>query len=191
MAVSIDHRFERFFARTLVVAVFGIVLSAACLAQTAADQSPFGSGRSNPNDEPKTVKEYLAKQRLEKAKKDHEELLKRGDELLVLTGQLEAAYERNNDLSPADRSKLESVEKLAERIRRSLGGGDDEDDAAEQLAEDKKTPATVGEAVVDLKEVVVKLVDELKKTSRFTISAVAIQSSNSVLKLVKFLRLRK
>jgi hypothetical protein len=34
-------------------------------------------------------------------------------------------------------------------------------------------------------------VDELKKTTRFSISAIAIQSSNTVLKLVRFLRLRK
>lgn len=158
----------------------------------AESQSPFGTGRNNRDDQPKSVKEYLAKQRLEKSKKDHEELLRRGDELLSLTGQLEAAYERNNDLTAVDRAKLESVEKLAERIRRSLGGdGDDEDDPAEGSAEDKKSPATTKDAVVDLKEVVVRLVDELKKTSRFTISAVAIQSSNSVLKLVRFLRLRK
>jgi len=35
------------------------------------------------------------------------------------------------------------------------------------------------------------LVDELKKTSRYTVSVIAIQSSNSVLRLVRFLRLRR
>lgn len=186
-----NHRFERFLTRITCLLGLGFLLAAAAFAQ-AEDQNPFGSRRNNPDDQPKTVKEYLAKQRLEKAKKDHEELLKRGDELLLLTGQLEAAVERSNNLSTADRNKLESVEKLAERIRKGLGGdGDGEDEPAERPVEETKSPATVKEAVVDLKGMVVKLVDELKKTSRFTVSAVAIQSSNSVLKLVKFLRLRK
>lgn len=157
---------------------------------TGADQSPMFGGRNRENDQPKSVKDFLAKQRAEKAKRDHEELLKRGDELLQLTAQVEAAYERHNQLTIADRAKLDSVEKLAERIRKSLGGDNDEDEEAAR-AETKKPPETVKEAVLDLREVAIKLVDELKKTSRFSISVVAIQSSNSVVKLVRFLRLKK
>lgn len=191
MSRSIAHSRVSLISRTFVVLIFGALFAVGVAAQSD-NQSPFGTGRNNPNDQPKTVKEYLAKQRLEKARKDHEELLKRGDELLILTSQLQAAYDRNRDLSPVDRSKLESVEKLAERIRRSLGGdGDGEDQPSEDEPEEAKEPATVKDAVVDLREMALKLVDELKKTSRFTISAVAIQSSNSVLKLVRFLRLRK
>lgn len=191
MSKSTDHRFERMLVRYAVLVMFTAVFASAASAQSA-DNNIFGSKGNNQGDQPKTVKEYLAKQRAEKARKDHEELLKRGDELLVLTGQLEAAYERHKDLTSGDRAKLDSVEKLAERIRKSLGGdGDGEDDIAGGIAKEEKLPATVGDAVVNLKEMVVKLVDELKRTSRFTISAVAIQSSNSVLKIIKFLRLRK
>jgi hypothetical protein len=37
----------------------------------------------------------------------------------------------------------------------------------------------------------VGLFDELKKTTRFTISAAAIQSANAVVKLARFLRISK
>jgi hypothetical protein len=189
---SADHPHGHLLARILVLLALSAFFAVAAAGQQADNQSPFPTGRNNQDDQPKTVKDFLAKQKAEKAKKDHEELLKRGDELLQLTGQLESAVERNRDLSSSDRSKLDSVEKLAERIRKSLGGdGDDEDNPAQNQAKEAKPPETVKEAVVDLRQMAIKLVDELKKTSRFSISVVAIQSSNSVLKLVRFLRLRK
>ena len=191
MTYLIGHPHRSLFASFLALIGLSLALSVSGAAQNA-DQTSFGSGRNNQNDQPKTVKEYLAKQRAEKAVKEHEELLKRGDELLSLTDQLETAYELNNTLNAVDRAKLESVEKLAERIRKSLGGdGEDEDRESGDRVDEDKDPSTVKDAVVVLKEVAVRLVDELKRTSRFTISAVAIQSSNSVLKLVKFLRLRR
>lgn len=148
-----------------------------------------------PDNQPRTVKEFLAKQRAEKAKKDHEELLKRGEEVTILAEQLETAFERNNQLTSNDLSKLESLEKLVTRIRKSLGGDDDDeteklDDGTAVIAQEKPA-GTLKEAFQSLKETTSKLVDELKKTSRFTVSALAIQSSNSVLKIVRFLRLRK
>lgn len=53
------------------------------------DDSLIPGKRSSEDEQPKTVKEYLAKQRAAKAKKDHEELLKRGDEVVELTDELE------------------------------------------------------------------------------------------------------
>lgn len=156
-----------------------------------------GKDRGGDN-QPRNVKEYLARQRAEKAKRDHEELLKRGEELVELTDQLETAFAHNNELTPADRSKLESMEKLVTKIRKGLGGDDDdesENDPDSTEAEKKpgpvEQPNTVKQAFDDLKEMTGKLVEELKKTSRFTVSAVAIQSSNSLLKIVRFLRLKK
>ncbi len=154
----------------------------------SSDNDSLIPGRRN-DDQPKSVKEYLARQRAAKEKKDHEELLKRGDEVAAITSQLEAAFEKSNGLSQADRGKLASLEKLVTRIRKGLGGDDDDgDDAVEGNSE---SPSTLKEAFDSLKETTSKLVDELKKTTRFTVSAVAIQSSNSVLKIVRFLRLRR
>jgi hypothetical protein len=192
MARSTQNHCERFLAGIIFLLVAGMLFAGTVSAQNAEDRGPLGLDRHSKEDQPKTVKEFLAKQQAEKAKKDHEELLNRGDELLRLTDQLEAAYERNKELTAVDRAKLDSVEKLAAKIRKSMGGdGDGDDELGADPAKEEKPPANVKEAVLDLKEITVRLVDELKKTSRFSISVVAIQSSNSVLKIVKFLRLRK
>ena len=80
------------------------------------------------------------------------------------------------------------------KIRKELGAeGDDQpvvkDPAAP--AEGEPKPSNMEEAFNYLKSSTVKLVDELKKTTRFSVSVVAIQSSNTVLKLVRFLRFKK
>jgi hypothetical protein len=136
----------------------------------------------------------IAKQRAERDKKDHEEMLERGDEALRLTKQLEMSFEQNKGFSEADRTRLESLEKTVTKIRKELGGDDDVDDDKGPVymkAEDEPRPSTMEEAFKYLRSTTIKLVDELKKTTRFSISAAAIQSSNTVLKLVRFLRFKK
>jgi hypothetical protein len=142
-------------------------------------------------DLPFGMKEMLAKQRLERQKKEYQEMLDRGDEALRLTSQLEHSYAQNNGFSQADRARLESLEKLVTKIRKELGGDDDERDEDAMLGDNATTPSTMEEAFTYLKTTTVKLVDELKKTTRFSISAVAIQTSNTVIKLVRFLRGKK
>jgi hypothetical protein len=135
----------------------------------------------------------MAKLRSEQNKRDHKQMLDRGEEAVRLANQLEAAFEKNRNLTPEDKARLESLENVVEKIRKELGGdddGDDEDLSYQKPAAEEK-PSTMEEAFKFLQSSTMKLVDELKKTTRFSISAVAIQSSNSVLKLVKFLRLRK
>ncbi len=183
------QRSVRIIIRLAAVSALVLCFTGFAFTQDADTQNVLNPGPKE-DDRPKSVKDFIAKQRAEKLKKDHEELLQRGDELLQLTGQLETALEKNRSLTPADREKLATVEKLAQKIRKSLGGDDDTDDASNQPGK-TGPPADVAEAVLDLKDMATKLVDELKKTTRFSISVVAIQSSNSVLKLVKFLRLKK
>ena len=147
------------------------------------------SGRRSREDKPQGLDEMLAKQRAARDKKDHEEMLERGEEALRLAKQLEASFSQNQDLSRQDKARLESLEVTVRKIREELGGDDDDDDSTG--AADESKPSTIEEAFKYLQSTTVKLVDELKKTTRFSISAVAIQTSNNVLKLVKFLRLRK
>lgn len=139
--------------------------------------------------QPRNIRESLARFRTEKAKKDHAELLKRGEEAVELSEQLKAAFEKGGQLTSADLDKLESLEKVVSRIRRDLGGSDKDGD--DPLEAGDSHPATVEDAFKSLWKMTAELGSELKKTSRFTVSAVAVQSSNSVLRLVKFLRLRK
>ena len=137
------------------------------------------------DDGPKGFKETLDKMRIEKEKKDFKEMIDRGDEALKLSEELEHSFEQNGKLSESDLARLEKVEKLVKKIRDELGGRDDND----QEGDDKDVvPHSLADAVGTLRSSAVTLFDELKKTSRFTISAAAINSSNTVLKLTRFLR---
>jgi hypothetical protein len=146
---------------------------------------------------PKGLSEMLARQRLDRDKKDYEEMLDRGEEALKLANQLETSFEQNKAVSQQDRARLEALEKVVTRIRKELGADDDaviggKDDGHEYMPQaDEPKPSTVEEAVGYLQSTTAKLVDELKKTTRFSVSVVAIQTSNTALKLVRFLRLKK
>ncbi|MEJ7846774.1 MAG: hypothetical protein WKF92_01660 [Pyrinomonadaceae bacterium] len=165
---------------------------AACISGAAqADASMRSSSDRKSNEyETKSLKDMLTKQRLLKEKKDHEELLERGEEALILSVQLENAFEQTNNVSDGDKRKLLELEKVVMKIRKELGGDEIEDEDASTISDHSK-PSTLKDAFTFLQSTTEKLVDELKKTTRFSISAVAIQSSNTVLILVRFLRLRR
>jgi hypothetical protein len=154
------------------------------------DASTRGPGRARDDERPRGYKEMLAKQRAEREKKEHEEMLERGEEALRIAKQLETAFDQNKGFSSQDKERLESLEKVVTKIRKELGGDDDDEPGAMKPVDEPK-PSTMEEAFRFLQSTTVKLVDELKKTTRFSISVIAIQSSNNVLKLIRFLRLRK
>ena len=134
-----------------------------------------------------TAKAMIAKQQAAREKKEHAELLTRGEELLKLSEQLEKSLENSKDLSAADKKRLETLEKLAKKIRDDLGGDDDQESVEADL---KDKQFSVKEAFSYLKSTTSTLVAELKKTSRFTVSVLAIQTSNSVIRLTRLLRFR-
>lgn len=166
------------------------VTAAASLCVNAQIDAGSSSGVPKNEDFPKSIKETLAKQRIEQEKKDYEELLKNGEEAMSLSKNLEKSFVDNNGLSAEDRKKLERLEKIVKKIRKELGGSDSSDDDDVIDAEDK-SPNSFQTAFKALQESAVTLFDELKKSTRYTISAVAIQSSNLLLKAVKFLRFGK
>ena len=182
------------FSRLIILLLLLTAAAGVSFAQTELpDASSRGPGR--PRDETAiTVKEMLARQRAERDKKDHDEMLKRGEEALRLAKQLENSYEQNGSFSSDDKARLESLEKVVTKIRKELGG-DDDDEASDrayiQPQEDEPKPSNLEEAFKYLQSTTVKMVEELNKTTRFSISVVAIQTSNNVLKLVRFLRLKK
>ncbi|HUR97122.1 MAG TPA: hypothetical protein VMZ26_03530 [Pyrinomonadaceae bacterium] len=183
------------FPRFANLIVFALLVGCAAMAAYSQSELPDASVRSSRQqreDPPLGLKEMLAKQKAERDKKDHEALLERGDEALRLTQQLENSFAEKKGLSQQDRTRLESLEKVVGKIRKELGGDDDADDAVNSVQPaDEPKPSTMEEAFKYLQSTTVKLVDELKKTTRFSISAIAIQSSNTVLKLVRFLRVKK
>ncbi|MEZ5425607.1 MAG: hypothetical protein R2747_05035 [Pyrinomonadaceae bacterium] len=160
-----------------------------CLAGTASNvfgqfeaQTPNGRERKEPL--PQNIQETLAKQRIENEQKEFEEMVKRGEDALKLSEEIQKSFDKNNKLTQSDQEKLKDLEKLLKKIRSDLGGDDDDE-------EDLEIPKSTGNAIEFLKDSTEKLYDEIKKTTRHTISAAAIQGSNTVLRIVKFLRLHK
>ena len=182
-----------FVVKLLILGAFVGGATVAVYSQPELPDASSRSGRHRPDDGPLALKEMLAKQKAERDKKEHDAMLERGDEALRLAKQLETSFAQNKGFSSQDKSRLESLEKVVTKIRKELGGDDDSerDDPNYMQPTDEPKPSTMEEAFKYLQSTTVKLVDELKKTTRFSISAVAIQSSNTVLKLVRFLRLRK
>jgi hypothetical protein len=130
----------------------------------------------------------MAKMRIEQEKKEYDQMVDRGQQALKLSEQLEQSFQQNSSFRRDDRDKLDDLEKLVKKIRNELGaegGIDDTDDDADEV------PKNAADGVRSLQTLTSKLVDELKKGTRFGVSAVAIQSSNSVLRVVRFLKLSK
>lgn len=185
-------------SRFVTPVFFAAMIIAAAAAGAYAQRDLPDATTSRPGgrraiDTPRDLKAMLAKQRAERDKKNHKQMLERGEQALRLANQLEASFAENNDLTREDKARLESLQDVVEKIRKELGGDDDDgvDDPSYMRPVDDPRPSTVEEAFKYLQTTTVKLVDELQKTTRFTISAVAIQTSNNVIRLVKFLRFRK
>jgi len=182
-------------ARFSRVIILMLLLAAAGFAQAELpDATSRTPGRPRSDDASMNIKEMLARQKAERDKKDYDEMLKRGEEALRIAKQLENSFEQNKGFSSDDKMRLDSLEKVVTKIRKELGGDDDgetEESTFTQPAEAGPKPSNLEEGFKYLQSTTVKLVDELKKTTRFSISVVAIQTSNNVLKLVRFLRLKK
>jgi hypothetical protein len=143
------------------------------------------------DDKPKSFKETLVKLRIDKEKKEYDEMLGRGEEALKLSEELEKAYDQNGRLNANEINKLATVEKLVKKIRSELGGDDDDDSDPDNKPAAVQPPLDQKSAVRSFRSTTVRLLEELKKTTRFTVSAAAIQTTNAVLRLAKFLRISR
>ena len=178
-------------SKYIILLVFIFIAAVNINAQSDASTP---NGRAPQKEElPKNIKENLVKHRIEQEKKDYNEMLERGEEALKLSEELEKSVAANNKISSQDQVKLARLEKIVKKIRKELGGDDDDAQTEEKIetAEIEEKPGAVSSAVKKLQSTATKLVNELKKTTRFTVSVVAIQSSNSLLKILKFIRFGK
>lgn len=148
------------------------------------DNTPPALAKSEDINKPKGFLETMQKMRIEREKKDYKEMLDRGEQALKLSEQLDKAFSQNGKLTKQNYDQIASIEKLTKKIRSELGG-DDDDDKSHQ------PNLTEADAVKTLRERVVDLYDALKKTSRFSISAAAIEGTNAVLKVARFFRITK
>lgn len=180
----------RFLIGSLLAVLFA---GALCSAQTTQPPTsstppiPVRDDGETTEDLPKSFRELMIKRRLAQRKKEHDAMLKRGDEALKISDELQESYLENGRLSTKDRQLLSDLEKLVTRIRNDLGGSEAKGEN-EKIAD---SPKSIDEAFAYLKQSTESLVAELNRTTRFSISAVAIETSNSVIKLARFLRLRR
>lgn len=159
------------------------------IAQSASNEPwpPF-PGQRRPDDDSRIVKGMVAKQQALREKKEYAELLEKGKNALRLSEDLAKSLEKNKVFSDAERKQLAEFEKLLEKIRDDLGGGDD----GESSITDKgaQPPKDVREGVLYLKRSTENLLGELKRSTRFSVSVAAIESSNTLIRLARFLRLK-
>lgn len=144
--------------------------------------------RNDPNrklDVPDSFKEGLAKRRIKAEEEEFQELIKRSEEALKLSDELTKKFNESKSFSTEDTRKIERIEKLIKKIRKDLGAENDDED------EKEITPSSLSATLTIIKEKSASLLAEIKKTGRFSISVVAVESSNAILKLVRMLRFNK
>ena len=81
-----------------------------------------------------------------------------------------------------------SVFKLLKKIRNELGG--DSDGEQDEIVI-KEKPSTMVNALQTLQTNALQLFDEIKKSTRYSVSVISIQTSNALLRIVKFIRFGK
>jgi hypothetical protein len=137
------------------------------------DEDPMFPGRKK-DEPPRGIQESLSKMRIDKEKKDFNEMLKRGDDAAKLASNLKESS------VAGQQDQLASIAKLVKKIRDELGaeGPDDDPDAL---------PTNQVDAIKLLKERTSDLTEELKKCTRFTVSAAAIDRTNEILRIIKYL----
>lgn len=168
----------------ILIALFFLLFFSICVNAQTVDCSDIGEDKKEPY--PEQIREKLTEMCIEKAKKDFQELIESGEEIAKLTEELEISYDKSRGFTSDDREKMERVEDLLKKIRKELRADDDDDD----LDEKKNRPKNISEAVKNLKEKTSDLCEELKKTSRYSISAAAVQNSNVVLRLLRFIQVK-
>jgi seryl-tRNA synthetase len=159
------------------------ILSCGLYANAQTDAST-PNGRPNPirQDLPNGIKETLAKSRIKRAEKEYQQLLERGEEAAKLGEEISKMLENGQRFTAADKKKLDRLEKLVKRIRTDLGGRDEDKDS------ENDKPLNFAGVIKNIQEDTANLLSEIKKIGRHTVSVVAIENSNSVLKLIRFLR---
>ncbi len=177
----------RYSIRLLIILTIGTFSFAVAAGQATGGVPSLFPKPDDKNDGPNSVQEMLKKLEIEKDKKDFEQMQSRGKQALELSTELDKTVEAGNQLTEKDKAKLATLEKLVRKIRSDLGASDtDADDEEKAVAKDK--PLSFAAGFKSLQSATVKLVGELEKTSRFTVSVTAIQTSNAVLRIAKFLK---
>lgn len=167
----------------LLALILTIALAFSVMGQSQS-KSQVAPCRMNQADATEPALENCKKMEIKAAEKEYEELLKNGEEAAKLSEELNTSLEKNKSLTSEDSKKLVRLEKLVKKIRNNIGAEDADDDNEEVK------PQSLVSILKNLQDTSINLLSELKKTTRHSISVIAIESSNAVLKLVKLLRFK-
>jgi hypothetical protein len=168
-----------------------LLLLLACAASVPAQSSdpwdtfPSPSGRRQ-REEDRIIRELMAKQQSEREKKEYAQLVERAETAEKLAAEIEKVFEAKGDISTDENKKLDEIQRLILKIRDGLGGSDDDSDRLQSDDEPKSKP----DAVRKLLDTVGSLAAEVKRSTRYSISVAAIESANTALKLLKFLKIK-
>ena len=175
-----------FPSRILLILTVLLAASAFSFGQDAEDRLPSSFRRDDPHSRrAQAVAESIEKMRITKEKKDFDLMMQRGEQVNSLAKRVDIAYEATGQLTEREFDVLADIEKLTKQIRNKLGG--DDDDIGENEGAMSR-PTAEAETMKLFNESVAEFYDQLKKTTRFTISAATIQSANSVLRYARLLR---
>lgn len=170
---------ERLVRTTLLfVIVIACHHGVAAQAADASSSSPFQRPREEP---PQPVLEQMARLKLENEKRDFQELIDTSSTLADSAKSLLELSGTGRPLQEILDKNLDRIERLTKKIRSELGAGDDSKEPTEY-------PDSLKDALKALSSEASALSEEIKKSSRFSISVAAIQHANTLLDLVSHIR---
>ncbi len=177
---------RKLFTISLATAALLIAALTSSAQDRQTDQTPLlPRAQRQQDDAPQGVRDMLIRMQIEKAKKDFQERLDRAERATKLSHQIGASVEKTSKVSNEDRERIDDLEKITKDLLDDLGG-----DAGDLINEvtDQDTGKTPAATAKELENAVAIMAAELKKTTRFTISAAAIESSGAVLRIARVLR---
>lgn len=175
--------FSAFRIFILLLIVFAASSAASAQGVDASSATPSSRNQNREDEYPSSITENLAKLRIKAARKEFDELVERIEETATISAELDKSYETSQNLNPTDTKKIERLEKLVSKIRSQIGAESDDEENALAVSN-----ANIGTVIKNIKDDAAQLLSEVKKTGRFAVSVVAIESSNSMRKLVRYIK---
>jgi hypothetical protein len=168
------HHMTRFIRYIPLLVLLVLFAGGTARVHAQEDDDPLFPQRKK-EDPPRGIQESLSKMRIEKDKKDFNEMLRRGDDAAKLAASL-----KEGTLA-GQQDQIAGIAKLIKKIREELGAEGSIDNR------DSELPNTQSDAIKALKEQVNGLSEDLRRSTRFTVSASAIDRTNEILRLIKYL----
>jgi hypothetical protein len=176
--------------RNFIFVMISIMLLACSVA--AQSNSVSGQDRSNNSqnkeEEGYSINEMRSKWRIKAEEKEYQEIVNKGEEAAKIGDEISRVFLQNRRLTSQDQEKLAQLEKLSKKIRNALGGNNKQNKDETETPTDLVYPTSLDDAVKKLAETTANLHDELKKSTRYSISVRSIEAANYVLDLVGFIR---